>query len=128
MGDAELVTSKAEPVAKKEKNPLEKMADAMKTPAKLMEASMKAQEAAQTLKTELAASEFKGYDKDETVQVIYTGTQIPVSCDMTQEAVDLGPEVASKRIFEAIQDAYKQSVDAARFKTYQLAKDMSSQY
>jgi hypothetical protein len=66
--------------------------------SKLMENVKKAQQLVQTetakVQQELAATEFDGYDEDETVRVVMTGNQEPKGVDITQAAMDAGAEVS----------------------------------
>lgn len=41
----------------------------------------------------VCSTEFEGYDEEETVRVVMTGNQEPKSVDLTQAAMDAGPEV-----------------------------------
>ena len=45
------------------------------------------------MQAELAATEFEGFDDDETVRVVFNGNQEPLAVDITQDAYDAGKEV-----------------------------------
>ncbi|KAG2449426.1 hypothetical protein HYH02_005573 [Chlamydomonas schloesseri] len=94
----------------------------------LMESVKKAQQLVQTetarVQAELAATEFEGYDEEETVRVIMSGNQEPKGVEITQAALDLGAEECSKRTTEAMRDAHKKSVTGMKEKMRELAKNL----
>ncbi|KAG2497009.1 hypothetical protein HYH03_005013 [Edaphochlamys debaryana] len=94
----------------------------------LMESVKKAQQLVQTetarVQAELAATEFEGYDEEETVRVIMSGNQEPKLVEITQAAMDLGAEECSKRTTDAMRDAHKKSVAGMKEKMRDLAKSL----
>ncbi|GIL62598.1 hypothetical protein Vafri_16759 [Volvox africanus] len=94
----------------------------------LMESVKKAQQLVQTetarVQTELANTEFEGYDEEETVRVTMSGNQEPRSVEITQEALAAGAEECSRRTTEAMRDAHKKSVAGMKDKMRELAKNL----
>ncbi|KAG1668818.1 hypothetical protein FOA52_004912 [Chlamydomonas sp. UWO 241] len=94
----------------------------------LMESVKKAQTMVQAetarVQAELAATEFEGYDEEETVRVVMTGNQEPKSVDVTQVAIDAGAEELSARLTAAMKDAHGKSVGGMKEKMKELAKNL----
>ncbi|PNH08055.1 hypothetical protein TSOC_005441 [Tetrabaena socialis] len=94
----------------------------------LMESVKKAQALVQTetarVQSELAATEFEGYDEEETVRVTMSGNQEPRGVEITQAAMDLGAEECSKRTTDAMRDAHRKSVAGMKEKMRDLAKNL----
>ncbi|KAK9816672.1 hypothetical protein WJX72_003541 [[Myrmecia] bisecta] len=94
----------------------------------LMENVKKAQQLVQVeaakLQEELAVAEFEGFSEDETVKVVMSGNQEPRSVDITQVAMDDGPEELSKRVTEAMKDAHAKSVEGMKLKMKGLASSL----
>ncbi|GAX73726.1 hypothetical protein CEUSTIGMA_g1179.t1 [Chlamydomonas eustigma] len=94
----------------------------------LMESVKKAQGMVQQetarVQQELASTEFEGYDEDETVRVLMSGNQEPKSVDITQAAIDSGPEELSKRVTAAMRDSHSKSVAGMKEKMKELAKNL----
>lgn len=95
---------------------------------KLMESVKKAQQLVQVetqrVQAELDATEFDGYDEDETVKVVMNGNQVPKSVEITQEAIDTGAEELSRRLTLAMQEAHGKSVTGMKSKMQDLAKSL----
>jgi DNA-binding protein YbaB len=95
---------------------------------KLMESVKKAQQLVQVetqrVQAELDATEFDGYDEDETVKVVMNGNQVPKSVEVTQEAMDTGAEELSRRLTVAMQEAHGKSVTGMKDKMKDLAKSL----
>ncbi|KAF8056113.1 DGAT2D [Scenedesmus sp. PABB004] len=95
---------------------------------KLMESVKKAQQLVQVetqrVQSELDATEFDGYDEDETVKVVMNGNQVPKSVEVTQEAIDAGAEELSRRLTTAMQEAHGKSVAGMKDKMKDLAKSL----
>lgn len=95
---------------------------------KLMESVKKAQQLVQVetqrVQAELDATEFDGYDEDETVKVVMNGNQVPKSVEITQEAIDTGAEELSRRLTLAMQEAHGKSVTGMKDKMKDLAKNL----
>jgi len=60
---------------------------------KVKEAQERVQRETAQVQAELAATEFEGFDDDETVRVVFNGNQEPLAVDITQDAYDAGKEV-----------------------------------
>eukprot|EP00775_Hariotina_reticulata_P009198 gene9198-9365_t len=95
---------------------------------KLMESVKKAQQLVQLetqkVQAELDATEFDGYDEEETVKIIMNGNQVPKSVEVTQEAMDMGAEELSRRLTVAMQEAHGKSVAGMKEKMKDLAKSL----
>ena len=61
------------------------------------------------MKEDMDNAEYEGYSSDETVRVVVSGAQQPKSVDVTQAAIDQGPEKLQSLVMEASKDAYKLS-------------------
>ncbi|KAG5119557.1 hypothetical protein JHK82_033977 [Glycine max] len=73
-------------------------------------AQMVVQVEAVRVQKELAAAEFDGYCEGELVKVTLSGNQQPVRTEITEAAMELGPEKLSLLITEAYKDAHQKSV------------------
>ncbi|MEW5309328.1 MAG: hypothetical protein WDW38_001223 [Sanguina aurantia] len=95
---------------------------------KMMESVKKAQQMVQAettrVQTELAATDFEGYDEDETVRVVMTGNQEPKSVDITQAAMDTSAEELSRRVTAAMRDSHLKSVAGMKEQMKVLAKNL----
>eukprot|EP00879_Flechtneria_rotunda_P001390 GHRR01001542.1.p1 GENE.GHRR01001542.1~~GHRR01001542.1.p1 ORF type:complete len:168 (+),score=56.81 GHRR01001542.1:123-626(+) len=95
---------------------------------KLMDSVKKAQQLVQVetqrVQKELDATEFDGYDDDETVKVVMNGNQVPKSVEVTQEAIDTGAEELSRRLTVAMQEAHGKSVVGMKDKMKGLAQSL----
>jgi len=91
----------------------------------LFETVKKAQQVVQVeavkVQKELAAAEFEGYCTGELVKVVLSGNQEPRSTDITQAAIDKGPEELSLLVTEAYKDAHAKSVAAMKDRMRDLA-------
>lgn len=94
----------------------------------LMESVKKAQQLVQTetarVQGELAATEFEGFDEDETVRVVMSGNQEPKVVEFTQEAMEAGVEELGRRTTLAMRDAHGKSVAGMKEKMRDLAKSL----
>ncbi|CAA2985510.1 Hypothetical predicted protein [Olea europaea subsp. europaea] len=59
---------------------------------------------------ELAAAEFDGYCGGELIKATLSGNQQPVRIEITEAAMELGPEKLSLLVNEAYKDAHQKSV------------------
>lgn len=50
------------------------------------------------MQQELAATEFEGFDDDETVRVVFNGNQEPLTVDITDDAYQAGSSVSDWRV------------------------------
>ncbi|KAI8477516.1 MAG: nucleoid-associated protein YbaB family [Monoraphidium minutum] len=95
---------------------------------KLMESVKKAQQMVQVetqrVQQELEATEFDGYDEDETVRVVLTGNQVPKAVEITKEGIDAGAEELSRRVTQAMQEAHGKSVTGMKDKMRGLAQNL----
>lgn len=67
------------------------------------------------MQKEMMGTEFQGSSKDKTVGVVFSGgSLVPLKCDVTPAAIDLGRAALSQSILEAMQDAHTQSVSATK--------------
>lgn len=94
----------------------------------LMESVKKAQQLVQVetakVQEELASTEFDGYDEDETVRVVLSGNQSPISVDITKEGMEVGSEELSRRVTVAMKEAHQKSVQGMREKMQDLARNL----
>uniref|UniRef100_A0A6U1H5K5 Nucleoid-associated protein n=1 Tax=Tetraselmis chuii TaxID=63592 RepID=A0A6U1H5K5_9CHLO len=102
-------------------NPFGNMANLMenlkKTQALVQQETAKVQE-------ELAETEFEGFSEDETVRVVMTGNQVPVSVDVTQAAYDQGKEKLEALLLEASKEAHEKSVTGMKERMKVLAQTL----
>ena len=61
----------------------------------------------------LCRTDFDGYDDDETVRVVFTGSQAPKSVELTEIAMDCSADELSRRIEEAMKDAHAKCASPA---------------
>eukprot|EP00262_Sarcandra_glabra_P021149 TRINITY_DN8761_c0_g1_i2.p1 TRINITY_DN8761_c0_g1~~TRINITY_DN8761_c0_g1_i2.p1 ORF type:complete len:193 (+),score=38.52 TRINITY_DN8761_c0_g1_i2:199-777(+) len=83
-------------------------------------AQMVVQVEAVRVQKELAATEFDGYCEGELIKVTLSGNQQPIRTEITEAAMELGPEKLSLLVTEAYQDAHQKSVQVMI--TYYLQK------
>lgn len=86
----------------------------------MMESIKKAQamvaEKTRVLQAELDAAEVEGFSSDETVRVVMSGQQKPISVDITEEAYKQGSTKLEALVTEAMKDAHTKSTDYMREK------------
>lgn len=99
--------------------PYAAMQEAFKKPSKLI---TEAPRLVAEMQKAMTATEYEGYSEDETVEVTFSGKLVPLSCDVTQVAIDLGPEALSQRVTKAMEDAYAHAVA----KTEKVMKEIIS--
>ncbi|KAL3533058.1 hypothetical protein ACH5RR_006579 [Cinchona calisaya] len=87
-------------------------------------AQMVVQVEAVRVQKELAAAEFDGYCEGELVKVMLSGNQQPVRTEITEAAMELGPEKLSLLITEAYKDAHQKSVLAMKERMSDLAQSL----
>ncbi|KAH1221699.1 Nucleoid-associated protein, chloroplastic [Glycine max] len=87
-------------------------------------AQMVVQVEAVRVQKELAAAEFDGYCEGELVKVTLSGNQQPVRTEITEAAMELGPEKLSLLITEAYKDAHQKSVQAMKERMNDLAQSL----
>ncbi|KAK9792713.1 hypothetical protein WJX73_000593 [Symbiochloris irregularis] len=94
----------------------------------LMSNLKRAQELVKTegakVQEELATAEFEGFSEDETVRVVVSGNQLPVTVDITDEAINQGPEKLSIMVADAMKEAHQRSVDAMKERMQGLASQL----
>lgn len=73
---------------------------------------------------ELAAAEFDGYCEGELIKATLSGNQQPVRIEITDAAMDLGPEKLSLLVTEAYKDAHQNSVLAMKERMNNLAQSL----
>ncbi|XP_038879413.1 nucleoid-associated protein At4g30620, chloroplastic isoform X2 [Benincasa hispida] len=73
---------------------------------------------------ELAAAEFDGYCEGELIKVTLSGNQQPLRTEITEAAMELGPEKLSLLVTEAYQDAHQKSVQAMKQRMSDLAQSL----
>lgn len=76
------------------------------------------------MQEELAVTDIEGFSSDETVRAVFSGTQEPKTIDITQAAIDQGPEKLSALVAEAMKDAHSNSVAEMKTKLGALAQKM----
>ncbi|KAL4564177.1 hypothetical protein LXL04_028230 [Taraxacum kok-saghyz] len=87
-------------------------------------AQMVVQVEAVKVQKELAVAEFDGYCEGELVKVTLSGNQQPVRTEITEAAMELGPEKLSLLITEAYRDAHTKSVQAMKARMGDLAQSL----
>ncbi|KAF7806539.1 nucleoid-associated protein [Senna tora] len=87
-------------------------------------AQMVVQVEAVRVQKELAAAEFDGYCEGELIKVTLSGNQQPVRTEITEAAMELGPEKLSLLITEAYKDAHQKSVLAMKERMSDLAQSL----
>jgi len=94
----------------------------------LMESVKKAQQLVQVetqrVQQELDATEFDGYDEEETVKVVLSGNQVPQSVELSEDAMSQNAEELSRRITMAMKDAHGKSVAGMKEKMKDLARNL----
>ncbi|CAA2989349.1 nucleoid-associated protein At2g24020, chloroplastic-like isoform X2 [Olea europaea var. sylvestris] len=87
-------------------------------------AQMVVQVEAVRVQKELAVAEFDGYCEGELVKATLSGNQQPVRIEITEAAMELGPEKLSLLVTEAYQDAHQKSVLAMKERMSNLAQSL----
>ncbi|ONH98733.1 hypothetical protein PRUPE_7G264300 [Prunus persica] len=87
-------------------------------------AQMVVQVEAVRVQKELAVEEFDGYCEGELIKVTLSGNQQPVRTEITEAAMELGPEKLSLLITEAYKDAHQKSVQAMKERMSNLAQSL----
>ncbi|KAJ7979597.1 Nucleoid-associated protein, chloroplastic [Quillaja saponaria] len=87
-------------------------------------AQMVVQVEAVRVQKELAVAEFDGYCEGELIKVTLSGNQQPVRTEITEAAMELGPEKLSLLITEAYKDAHQKSVQAMKERMGDLAQSL----
>ncbi|XP_044463151.1 nucleoid-associated protein At2g24020, chloroplastic-like isoform X1 [Mangifera indica] len=87
-------------------------------------AQMVVQVEAVHVQKELAAAEFDGYCEGELIKVTLSGNQQPVRTEITEAAMELGPEKLSLLFTEAYKDAHQKSVQAMKERIIDLAQSL----
>ncbi|PIN18427.1 hypothetical protein CDL12_08901 [Handroanthus impetiginosus] len=73
---------------------------------------------------QLRQAEFDGYCEDELIKAILSGNQQPMHIEITEAAMELGPEKLSLLMTEAYKDAHQNSVQAMKERTNSLAQSL----
>ncbi|KAJ4958176.1 hypothetical protein NE237_025287 [Protea cynaroides] len=87
-------------------------------------AQMVVQVEAVRVQKELAVAEFDGYCEGELIKVTLSGNQQPVRTEITEAAMELGPEKVSLLVTEAYKDAHQKSVQAMKERMSNLAQSL----
>ncbi|KAI3446731.1 hypothetical protein Pfo_003396 [Paulownia fortunei] len=87
-------------------------------------AQMVVQVEAVRVQKELATAEFDGYCEGELIKVTLSGNQQPIRTEITEAAMELGPEKLSLLINEAYKDAHQKSVLAMKERMSDLAQSL----
>ncbi|XP_010927959.1 nucleoid-associated protein At2g24020, chloroplastic [Elaeis guineensis] len=87
-------------------------------------AQMVVQVEAVRVQKELAAAEFDGYCEGELIKVTVSGNQQPLRTEITEAAMELGPEKLSLLVTEAYKDAHQKSVQAMKERMSNLAQSL----
>jgi len=94
----------------------------------MMEQIKKAQalvaEETANVQKELGATEFEGFDDDETVRVVFNGNQEPLQVDITDDAYAAGSDELEKRLTAAMREAHGKSVDGMKERMKVLAQKL----
>ncbi|XP_019167967.1 PREDICTED: nucleoid-associated protein At2g24020, chloroplastic-like [Ipomoea nil] len=87
-------------------------------------AQMVVQVEAVRVQKELAAAEFDGYCDGELIKATLSGNQQPVRIEITEAAMELGPEKLSVLVTEAYKDAHQKSVQGMKERMSNLAQSL----
>ncbi|KAJ4748053.1 Nucleoid-associated protein [Rhynchospora pubera] len=87
-------------------------------------AQMVVQVEAVKVQKDLAATEIDGYCEGELVKVTLSGNQQPIRIEITEAAMELGPEKLSLLVTEAYKDAHQRSVQTMKERMADLAKSL----
>ncbi|XP_073001678.1 nucleoid-associated protein At4g30620, chloroplastic-like isoform X1 [Typha latifolia] len=87
-------------------------------------AQMVVQVEAVRVQKELEVAEFDGYCEGELIKVTLSGNQQPVRTEITEAAMELGPEKLSLLVTEAYKDAHQKSVQAMKERMSNLAQSL----
>ncbi|XP_043696247.1 nucleoid-associated protein At4g30620, chloroplastic-like [Telopea speciosissima] len=87
-------------------------------------AQMVVQVEAVCVQKELAAAEFDGYCEGELIKVMLTGNQQPLRTEITEAAMELGPEKLSLLVTEAYKDAHQKGVQSMKERMGNLAQSL----
>ncbi|RWR91229.1 nucleoid-associated protein, chloroplastic-like protein [Cinnamomum micranthum f. kanehirae] len=87
-------------------------------------AQMVVQVEAVRVQKELAEAEFDGYCEGELIKVTLSGNQQPVRTEITEAAMELGPDKLSLLVTEAYKDAHQKSVQAMKERMSNLAQSL----
>ncbi|KAJ8500061.1 hypothetical protein OPV22_010613 [Ensete ventricosum] len=87
-------------------------------------AQMVVQVEAVRVQKELEAAEFDGYCEGELIKATLSGNQQPIRIEITEAAVELGPEKLSVLVTEAYKDAHQKSVQAMKERMSNLAQSL----
>nr|XP_004507747.1 nucleoid-associated protein At4g30620, chloroplastic [Cicer arietinum] len=113
---------------KKDNNDAPSKAGMLGNMQNLFETVKKAQAVVQVesvrIQKELAAAEFDGYCEGELIKVTLSGNQQPVRTQITEAAMELGPEKLSLLVTEAYKDAHQKSVQAMKERMSDLAQSL----
>ncbi|KAG1327536.1 nucleoid-associated protein, chloroplastic [Cocos nucifera] len=90
----------------------------------IRKAQMVVQVEAVRLQNELAAAEFDGYCEGELIKVTLSGNQQPVRTEITEAAMELGPDKLSLLVTEAYKDAHQKSVEAMKERMSNIAQSL----
>ncbi|XP_042505181.1 nucleoid-associated protein At4g30620, chloroplastic-like [Macadamia integrifolia] len=87
-------------------------------------AQMVVQVEAVRVQKELAVAEFDGYCEGELIKVTLSGNQQPIRTEITEAAMELGPEKLSLLVTEAYKDAHQKSVQSMKERMSNLAQSL----
>lgn len=87
-------------------------------------AQMVVQVEAVKVQKELALAEFDGYCEGELIKATVSGNQLPIRTEITEAAMELGPEKLSLLITEAYKDAHQKSVLGMKERMSDLAQSL----
>ncbi|XAR66747.1 hypothetical protein NMG60_11013071 [Bertholletia excelsa] len=87
-------------------------------------AQMVVQVEAVRVQKELEAAEFDGYCEGELIKATLSGNQQPVRIEITEAAMELGPEKLSLLVTEAYKEAHRKSVQAMKERMSDLAQSL----
>ncbi|GMH39435.1 hypothetical protein BSKO_07333 [Bryopsis sp. KO-2023] len=104
-----------------DKNPFSNFSELLKT---AKEAQARAGEEAAKAQEELSGTLYEGYDVDETVKVVISGNQEPREVEITEDAMNNGPEELSSRMVDAMKDAHQKSVFGMKDRMKRLYEDL----
>merc|ERR1712032_1157658 len=92
--------------------------------AQLQQAQQMMGKEAKRLQEQLAEAEYEGFDEEELVRVTMNGKQQPIRTDITDDAMNVGPEKLGELVQEAHKDAYDKSQAAMKEEMMALSKKL----
>lgn len=96
----------------------------MKELADAFKKAQQVQEGAKKLQEELEQMEIPGESGGRLVKVVLSGNQEPKRVEISQQAIEEGPEVLSDLVTAAMKDAYNKSTSTMRERMEELTSGL----